>query len=228
MSVRQGLLALLAERPMHGYQLRQEFEARTGGTWPLNIGQVYTTVQRLVRDGLVEPVPDRSDDGGDRRDGGAGDREVERFRLTAAGRAEVQQWWSTPVDRGEPARDELVIKLALAVTSPGVDVRDVVLRQRTATMRAMHEYTRLKQNVASDDLAWSLVLDNLGFAAEAEVRGLDHVEARGARAAGSGGAQGPRAGSSGVGPDEGATTEAGRAPDAVASDEAVPAERSSR
>lgn len=179
MSVRRGLLALLAEQPMHGYQLRQEFEARTGGTWPLNIGQVYTTVQRLVRDGLVEPVPagDTSADGG--RDGGRDD--VERFRLTAAGRAEAAAWWTTPVQRGEPARDELVIKLALAVTAPSVDVRDVVQRQRTASMRALHEYTRLKQSAASDDLAWSLVLDNLVFTAEAEVRWLDHVEARVAR-----------------------------------------------
>ena len=54
MSVRLGLLALLDEQPMYGAQLRAEFEARTGGTWPLNIGQVYTTLARLERDGLVE------------------------------------------------------------------------------------------------------------------------------------------------------------------------------
>ncbi|HEY0120077.1 MAG TPA: PadR family transcriptional regulator [Cellulomonas sp.] len=193
MSVRQGLLALLAEQPMHTYQLRQQFEARTGGTWPLNIGQVYTTLQRLVRDGLVEPAPDDDPEAADGcADGGvsgagagqAGDRGApERFRLTGAGRAEVAAWWTTPVNRGEPARDELVIKLALAVTVPGVDVRDVVLRQRTATMRAMHEYTRLERDCAADDLAWSLVLDNLVFAAEAEIRWLDHVEARVSRAA---------------------------------------------
>lgn len=172
MSVRQGLLALLAEQPMHTSQLRQQFEARTGGTWPLNIGQVYQTVQRLVRDGLIEPLSD---------DEAAG---VDRFRLTETGRAEVAAWWTTPVDRGEPARDELVIKLALAVTARGVDVRDVVQRQRTASMRALHEYTRLKGRVGDDDLAWSLVLDHLVFAAEAEVRWLDHVEARATRAGG--------------------------------------------
>ena len=188
MSVRQGMLALLAEQPMHGYQLRQQFELRTGGTWPLNIGQVYTTVQRLVRDGLVEPVPESesADDAAD----------VDRFRLTAAGRAEIAHWWRTPVDRGAPARDELVIKLALAVTAPGIDARDVIQAQRTETMRALRDYTRLKTTVpggaagggageaSSRDLAWSLVLDNLIFAAEAEVRWLDHVEARVSRAEG--------------------------------------------
>ena len=188
MSVRQGILALLAEQPMHGYQLRQQFEQRTGETWPLNIGQVYTTVQRLVRDGLVEPVPTSgsADDAAD----------VERFRLTPAGRAEITAWWHTPVDRGAPVRDELVIKLALAVTAPGVDPREVIQTQRTETMRALRDYTRLKTTVpgsaagggageaSSRDLAWSLVLDNLIFAAEAEVRWLDHVEARVSRAEG--------------------------------------------
>ena len=56
MSVRHGLLALLSEGPKYGLQLREEFEARTGEVWPVNVGQVYTTLQRLERDGLVEPV----------------------------------------------------------------------------------------------------------------------------------------------------------------------------
>jgi len=166
---------------MHGYQLRQQFEQRTGGTWPLNIGQVYTTVQRLVRDGLVEPVPDSVSS------------EVDQFRLTDAGRAAASAWWSTPVTRGAPARDELVIKLALAVTAQGVDVGQVVQGQRTETMRALRDYTRLKAGGSgphsgdlggsAPDLAWSLVLDNLIFTAEAEIRWLDHLEARVARAA---------------------------------------------
>ncbi|MCV2393860.1 PadR family transcriptional regulator [Actinotalea sp. M2MS4P-6] len=178
MSIRHGIIALLAEQDMHGYQLKVEFERRTGGTWPVNIGQIYTTVQRLVRDGLVLPAPgERSDDRAD----------VERFTLTDAGRAQATVWWSTPVERGAPARDELAIKLALAVTAPGVDVRDVVQAQRTESMRALHDFTRLKaaQPQTDDlgaDLAWSLVLDHLVFDAEAEVRWLDHVEARVARA----------------------------------------------
>lgn len=177
MSVRQGLMALLAERPMYGYQLRQEFESRTGGTWPLNIGQVYTTLQRLVRDGLVEPAspPTTAADG---------DGSIE-YRLTDEGRTATAAWWTTPVPRDAPARDELAIKLALAVTVPGVDVSSVVQFQRTETMRALHDYTRLRAATTGDgapDLAFSLVLDNLVFQAEAEMRWLDHVEARLARA----------------------------------------------
>jgi DNA-binding PadR family transcriptional regulator len=174
MSVRQGLLALLEQGPMYGYQLRAEFETRTGATWPLNVGQVYTTLARLERDGLVEPA-------GDDGDGHA------VYRITDTGRTEVVTWFSTPVSRTSPPRDELAIKLAMAVTVPGVDVRAVVQGQRSATVRALQDYTRLKARAAegstTQDLAWLLVLDSLVFAAEAEVRWLDHCEARLARAA---------------------------------------------
>ena len=167
MSVRQGLLALLAQRPMFGAQLRAEFEARTGGTWPLNVGQVYSTLGRLERDGLVEAA------GGPDEDGRIA------YQLTDDGRTTVGRWWLTPVDRTEHPRDELTIKLALAVTVPGVDVPAVVQSQRTQTLRSLQDLTRLKQRATeADDLAWLLVLDNLVFAAEAEVRWLDHVEAR--------------------------------------------------
>jgi len=173
-SVRFGLLALIAERPSGVYQLRKQFEARTGGTWPLNIGQVYTTIQRLDRDGLVEVAG--QEDG------------VERYRLTDAGDAELARWWSGPVERGTPGRDELVIKLALAVSAPGVDVAGLVQAQRTESMRALRDYTRLKAQQSPDDdrdeLAWSLVLDSLIFAAEAEIRWLDHIEAAVVRASG--------------------------------------------
>ncbi|CAN7284249.1 PadR family transcriptional regulator [Knoellia sp. LjRoot47] len=188
MSVKQGLLALLAEGPMYGAQLRAEFEERTGGTWPLNVGQVYTTLARLERDGMVEPT-------------GEADAEGRiSYRLTEAGAAEVGTWWTTPVDRDSTPRDELTIKLALAVTVPGVDVQAVAQTQRTATLKHLHDLTRLKQQVmrkqrdeqhspdgeprgvagggADHDLAWLLVLENLIFTAEAEVRWLDHVETR--------------------------------------------------
>ncbi|WP_020142160.1 PadR family transcriptional regulator [Terracoccus sp. 273MFTsu3.1] len=168
MSVKQGLLALLAEEPMYGARLRSEFEARTGGTWPLNVGQVYTTLARLERDGLVEPV------------GGSDDEGRIAYRLTDAGRTEIDAWWLTPVDRDSTPRDELVIKLALAVTAPGVDVPRVVQTQRTATLKHLRDLTRLKSRASDEpdahDLAWQLVLENLLFAAEAEVRWLDHVE----------------------------------------------------
>jgi DNA-binding PadR family transcriptional regulator len=175
MSVKQAMLALLEQGPMYGYQLRAEFEQRTGSTWPLNVGQVYTTLSRLERDGLVEQVA------GDLAPTGERDGHVV-YRLTDQGRSEVSEWFTTPVPRTQPPRDELAIKLALAVTVPGVDVATVIQRQRSATISALQDYTRLKRTAAGSndpaDLAWSLVLDSLVFAAEAEVRWLDHCEAR--------------------------------------------------
>jgi DNA-binding PadR family transcriptional regulator len=168
------LLALLEQGPRYGYQLRAEFEHRTGGTWPLNVGQVYTTLSRLERDGLVQGQ------------GADGEGHV-MYAVTAAGRDEVVSWFTSPVPRTQPPRDELAIKLALAVTTPGVDVGAVIQQQRSATMSAMQDYTRLKRQAGTahegDDLAWGLVLDSLVFTAEAEVRWLDHCEARLRRAA---------------------------------------------
>jgi DNA-binding PadR family transcriptional regulator len=173
MSVRNGLLALLEQRPMHGYQLRQEFESSTGATWPLNIGQVYTTLARLERDGLVAEAADQ------------GDADQRVYVISDAGRAEVRSWFGTPVRHESPRRDELAIKLALAVHMPGVDVGAVIQTQRTATVRTLQEYTRLRES-AGDDLSWLLVADSLIFTAEAEIRWLDQCETRLTRAARSG------------------------------------------
>jgi DNA-binding PadR family transcriptional regulator len=165
MSVKHGLLALLGRGPMYGYQLRAAFEESTGGTWPLNIGQVYTTLSRLERDGLVRPLPEG--DGGQRS-----------YEITEAGRSELAAWFATPVSHGDRPRDELTIKLALALTTPGVDVRSVVQTQRTATMRTLQEYTRLKSRADHPaDLSWRLVVDAMLFQGEAELRWLDHCEA---------------------------------------------------
>lgn len=166
MSIRNGLLALLTHGPRYGYQLRAQFEEATGSTWPLNIGQVYSTLARLERDRLVESA------GGDARG-----RTI--YALTEAGRAEVARWFGTAVVNRDRPRDELAIKLALAVTTPGVDVAAVVQTQRIATLRTLQELTRLKarHDDGPADRAWALVRESMIFQAEAEIRWLDHCEA---------------------------------------------------
>ena len=165
MSVRYGLLALLAETPTHGYQLKTAFERRTGGSWALNIGQVYTTLQRLERDGLVEAASS----GGDRRD----------YRITDAGRVQLEVWFATPVVPEGPSRDELTIKVLLAVAASDIDVTEVLQRQRTASVEQLQAYTRRKAQADPEkDLAFLILLDALIFRTEAEVRWLDASEAR--------------------------------------------------
>jgi len=171
MPIRHGILALLERGPMYGYQLRVEFEAATGATWPLNIGQVYTTLSRLERDGLVAPhAPGATDADADTK---------VTYAITQAGRVELEHWFVTPLERRSRPRDELAIKLAMALTTPGVDVRAIVQAQRGCTLRALRDLTRLKAKAdPSADAAWLLVNESMIFQAEAEARWLDHCEAQ--------------------------------------------------
>lgn len=168
MSVRHSLLALLSAGPVHGYGLKTEFEAATGDIWPLNVGQVYTTLGRLERDGLVTAGTD------------ADGQKV--YEITEAGRGELGRWFETPVPREVIPRQEMAIKLVFAMRSGVADVAAVVQRQRVATVRALQDVTRLKAAAeSSGDMAGLLMLDGLVFQAEAEARWLDMCQARLAR-----------------------------------------------
>jgi DNA-binding PadR family transcriptional regulator len=166
MSVRHALLALLSEEPKFGLRLRQEFEARTGEVWPLNVGQVYTTLQRLEREGHIE-----SDDTGT-------DGAQKRYRLTGAGGRELDRWLRTPPDAGPPPRDELVIKVQVAARMPGVDVHEILQIHRRRLVEAMQTYTHMKADAAPDDIGLGLVADAELFRLEAQVRWLDAADAR--------------------------------------------------
>jgi DNA-binding PadR family transcriptional regulator len=180
MSVRQSLLAILDQGACYGYQLRTEFDRRTGSTWPINVGQIYNTLDRLERDKLIRKADTDSD----------AEQHNTYFEITDAGRTEVANWLGSPVVRSTAARDELAIKLAIAVTLPGVDIATVIQVQRTATLETLQELTRTKNATdnpeSAEELAWLLVVDSMIFAAEAEVRWLDHSETRLARAVAAG------------------------------------------
>ncbi|MCK3770243.1 PadR family transcriptional regulator [Microbacterium aerolatum] len=169
MSVRQSLLAILDQGPCYGYQLRAEFDRRTGSTWPLNVGQIYNTLERLERDGLVER-------------GEPDDQGHVYWQITDAGSAEVAQWLSSPVARSKGTRDEVSIKLAVAATLPGVDVASVIQTQRAASLSQLQSLQQARyahgEPDGPEELAWSLVVDSMLFAAEAEIRWLDHTEQR--------------------------------------------------
>jgi DNA-binding PadR family transcriptional regulator len=171
MSVRHALLALLSEGPKYGLQLRQEFESRTGEVWPLNVGQVYTTLQRLERDGLVES------------DGATDDGPQKAFHITEDGETELADWLRTPPDLSSPPRDELVIKVLVALTLPEVDAREVVQVHRRYVVQLMQQWTHLKEGTADDDVAFLLAVDAELFRLDSVVRWLDAADGRLARAA---------------------------------------------
>lgn len=166
MSIRHSLLALLSEGPSYGLRLQHEFEARTGEVWPLNAGQVYTTLQRLERDGLVTSE-DQTSEGPQKT-----------YAITDSGRSELLDWLRTPPHDATPPRDELVIKVMIALAVPDVDVVDVIQAHRRRLVEAMQRYTQIKSMASSDDLALLLVADAELFRLEGVVRWLDAADVR--------------------------------------------------
>jgi DNA-binding PadR family transcriptional regulator len=171
-SVRHALLALLSGGPKYGLQLRNEFEERTGEVWPLNVGQVYTTLQRLERDGLV--ASDHAEEEvGPQKD----------FRITESGERELNLWLTTPPDLSAPPRDEVVMKVMVATSIAGVDVRAIIQVHRRYMVELMQEWTRLKADDAGQDLHFALVVDAELYRLDAVIRWLDTADGRIARAA---------------------------------------------
>jgi DNA-binding PadR family transcriptional regulator len=147
----------------HGYQLKTAFESATGGVWALNVGQVYTTLDRLHRDGLVAV---EEDDG------------QKRYALTAAGREALGGWWEAVPSDGPPPRDELLVKVLLAVSAGPDHAIAVITRHRTALTRLLQERRRAQRAQTNGGLAGELVADALAVRAEADLRWLDLCEAR--------------------------------------------------
>ena len=165
MSVPYALLALLSEGPKYGLRLQSEFQLRTGEVWPLNVGQVYTTLQRLERDGLVETDEES-------------ERAQKRYRITATGTQELADWLRTPPDLVPPPRDELVIKVLVALQVPGTDIHEILQVHRRHAIEVMQRYTQIKASAAASDVALALVADAEVFRLEAIVRWLDAADVR--------------------------------------------------
>jgi DNA-binding PadR family transcriptional regulator len=166
MSVRHAMLALLSEGPKYGLQLREEFEDRTGEVWPLNVGQVYTTLQRLERDGLVES------------DENAEDGPQKAFLITSDGQQELAAWLRTPPDLSSPPRDELVMKVLVALRMPGTNPHEVIQVHRRYLVQLMQQWTRIKEDEADGSLGLLLAVDAELFRLDSVVRWLDVADAR--------------------------------------------------
>ena len=171
MGVREGLLALLDRAPTHGYQLRHALEEAVGSLWSINVGQVYSTLQRLERDDLVVADGDEPDEGGRLP-----------YALTELGRDEVLVWLRSPLPRRDDVRDELVLKVLLAWRTGLVDPLEIIDTQRAATMTALQGFTRRRAELDDERLEQLVALDRLALRARAELDWLDLVEERLARA----------------------------------------------
>lgn len=196
MSVKMGLLALLRSGPRGVYQLRQEFEACSGGGWKLNIGQAYTTMQRLERDGLVTAA-------GTTPSTEQGRPDIDLYALTDAGLTLVTTWWNTPVDESHTSKDELTIKIAAAALHNPATADTIIDTQRRAALARMRDLTRAQRTKrphrknasapphTADDpnhtrhhldhiaaLGNELAIERQLFLTEAQLRWLDHIHTR--------------------------------------------------
>jgi DNA-binding PadR family transcriptional regulator len=174
-AVREALLALLADSPRHGYELKTEFESVTGHVWPLNVGQVYTTLDRLERDGLVRPLSDAPAEGDTAPAAAATATTKRAYEVTHEGRTELSRWY-TEIDADEPPpRDEVLLKVLLASARSAQEGLKVVTEQR---QRGLDQLRRLRVLPAADDLSANIVRDARSARIEGELAWLDRCEAR--------------------------------------------------
>lgn len=166
MSVRQSLLAILDQGPCYGYQLRAEFERRTGSGPALNVGQVYTTLERLERDGLVVK-------------GGADEHGHVHYEITPDGREQARAWLRSADSPTSGNRDDFATQVTLAATLPGADVDTLIRRHRARLMRDLERIERgLADTDDAADIPSRLSASRRDSRARADLAWLDSVEAQ--------------------------------------------------
>src|SRR5437899_11190041 len=165
-SLKYGVLGLLAEEPLHGYEVKNRFEAMLGGTWDVNIGQIYTTLQRLERDGLVRPV------------GSRGDRGKLLYELSPEGHKALDEWLSQPDSGPQQLHEDIYVKLLLATRVANGDLAPLLARQKRAYLQRLRDLNRLEDQARRDgrnDLA-RLVRGAL-LHTEADLKWVDELTA---------------------------------------------------
>jgi DNA-binding PadR family transcriptional regulator len=170
MTVKHGILGLLALQPRYGYELRAAFLAVVGGeqNWDLKPAQIYSTLARLEAAGLV-----KAQGGGKKRN-----PEKRVFSITPAGRSELERWFEVnePPDH---QRDETYLKMVLSLATGLVDSRRILARERAMLYKELHRATARRSEVdPARELSLILLLDKSVMHLEADLRWLDMLESR--------------------------------------------------
>jgi DNA-binding PadR family transcriptional regulator len=159
------VLGMLSVGPAHGYDLKRGYDERFPGSKPLAFGQVYATLGRLERDGLVEAVETAK--------GGGPERTA--YALTEAGAASLRAWLDTPEPPGPYPADGLVRKVVTALRL-GADADAFVERQRQVHLARMRELLALQR--ASTDIGARIAVDHAVAHLDADLRWLEDAAAR--------------------------------------------------
>jgi DNA-binding PadR family transcriptional regulator len=162
MSLKFGVLGLLAEHALHGYEVKTRYEALFGDAWELNIGQVYTTLQRLERDGLVTAVGDR------------GDRGKQRYGLTDAGKTALEEWLHEPAEETQQLRQDIYLKLLLISRLANGNLEGLLARQRRVYLQRLKDLGEMERRARREgrgDLV--LLIQGAVFHTEADLKWID-------------------------------------------------------
>jgi DNA-binding PadR family transcriptional regulator len=172
MSIKHVLLALLAEEPTHGYELKRQFDETVGKLWPVQQAQIYNNLRLLEKDGLIafdtrveqENLPDRKN-----------------YRLTSAGQQELASWLTTPVETSRQLKDDFYLKLATLATvlDQPTGLADLIWQQREVYLLHLRELERaLVEAEAQGEVVTASLLDGAILHAEADLAWLDRCESR--------------------------------------------------
>ena len=170
MSVRNAILGLLEQKPRHGYELHDAFEAVVGGeqVWDVKPAQIYTTLTRLEKGGLVIEQSAEQDGGPEKR----------IYAITQSGRRALREWFYSPV-ASRHQRDEFFLKLMMSLVTGEANPRRVIYVQRASLYRDLHDLTGQRGEAdAGHELAYILLLDQAIMHLEADLRWLEMIEAR--------------------------------------------------
>lgn len=173
MSVKYAMLGILAERDLHGYELKSSFDEKVGDFWSLNYGQIYTTLDRLEKEDLV--THDRQTQ--EKRP----DRKI--YSITPKGKQELADWLSTPVAKVRALRDEFFVKLVFMDKRNPAPVLELIEKQKALYLKQMNRLTHRKvelkkQPKRHDMLTTELLMDAGLFHAEADIKWLTLCESK--------------------------------------------------
>jgi DNA-binding PadR family transcriptional regulator len=169
MSLKYTLLALLYQRPMHGYELGKQLHTVISAEWDVKPGQIASTLSRLKDAGLVDYSIEPTDD--------APDRKV--YFITDSGTQELAAWYTSPEVRDYRLGDTFYVKLVLSLLGGPVNPEQVLIKQRRELYQQLHEVTELlRKTNARTQLPWLLLLESATMHLEADLRWIEMCEAR--------------------------------------------------
>ena len=168
MSIKHAILGLLSDGPLHGYELRALYEEELVPAGSLNFGQVYTTLDRLRRGGLVQhDVVSQAE---------RPDKKV--YSLTDQGTETLHKWLTEPTSSDLDLRNETFLKLMLARRLPGVKPVEILKVEKRSCFQRLHEVMQAKAEANKENapLQTILLLDLAVLRIEAFMKWLEHCE----------------------------------------------------